>query len=149
MDLLDHLGSSRFCTTLDLASGFWQVKTDDESWEKTAFITHHGLFEFHVMPFGLTNAPGIFQRLMQRALEGVKPEDGQNFADVYIDDVLVFSQTTEGHVEHLCAVLGRVDIMELPLTNCGNRYAIIVQDFWTKWPFIFTAPDQKLTRLPS
>lgn len=77
MDLLDHLRSSRFCTTLDLASGFWQVKTDDESWEKTAFITHHGLFEFHAMPFGLTNAPGIFQRLMQRVLEGVKPEDGQ------------------------------------------------------------------------
>lgn len=63
------------------------------------------------------------------------------------DDVLVFSQTTEGHVAHLCAVLGRVDIMELPLTNCGNHYAIIFQDFWTKWPFIFTAPDQKVPRL--
>ena len=107
-DLLDHLGSSRFFTTLDLDSGFWQVKVDDDSHAKTAFITHRGLFEFHVMPFGLTNAPAIFQRLMQRVLDGVNPEDGQSFADVYIDDVLVFSQTADDHVEHLRMVLDRL-----------------------------------------
>ena len=107
-DLLDQLGSSRFFTTLDLASGFWQVKIDDESREKTAFITHRGLFEFHVMPFGLTNAPAIFQRLMQRVLEGVNPKDGRDSADVYIDDVLVFSQTADDHVEHLRVVLDRL-----------------------------------------
>ena len=40
-----------------------------------------------------------------------------------------------------------VDIMELPLTKSGNRYAIVFQDFLNKWPFIFAAPDQKATRL--
>ena len=52
-DLLDQLGRSRFFTTLDLASEFWQVKVGEESHEKTAFVTKRGLFEFRVMPFGL------------------------------------------------------------------------------------------------
>ena len=60
------------------------------------------------MPFGLANAPAIFQRLMQRVLDGVNPEDGPNFTDAYIDDVFVFSQTAEDHVEHLRAVLDRL-----------------------------------------
>ena len=107
-DLLDRLGRSRFFTTLDLAAGFWQVKVDEESCEKTAFVTQRGLFEFRVMPFGLTNAPAIFQRLMQRVLDGVNPEDGPDFTDAYIDDVLVFSRTAEDHVEHLRAVLDRL-----------------------------------------
>ena len=68
-DLLDQLGSSRFFTTLDLALGFSQV--NDKFCEKTAFITHCGLYIFHVMPFSLTNHPAIFQRLIQRVLEGV------------------------------------------------------------------------------
>ena len=54
-DLLDQLGKPCYFTTLDLASGYWQIWVDKPSREKTAFITHHGLFEFRVMPFGLTN----------------------------------------------------------------------------------------------
>ena len=60
-DLIDQLGRSHFFTTLDLASGYWQIRVDEESREKTAFIMQQGLFEFHVMPFGLTNAPAVFQ----------------------------------------------------------------------------------------
>ena len=60
-DLVDQLGKSQFFTTLDSALGYWQVKVDKESQEKTAFITHRGLHEFRVMPFGLTNAPTVFQ----------------------------------------------------------------------------------------
>ena len=61
-DLLDQLGKSRYFTTLDLASGYWQIRVDKPSREKTAFITHQGLFEFCVMPFGLTNAPAVFSK---------------------------------------------------------------------------------------
>ena len=63
-ELLDQLGKSRYFSTIDLASGFWQVRMHPDS-QKTAFVTYQGLFEFKVMPFGLTNAPAVFQRLMQ------------------------------------------------------------------------------------
>ena len=55
-DLLDQLGKSKFFSTLDLAAVYWQIKVDEPSREKTAFITHHGLYKFRVMPFGLCNA---------------------------------------------------------------------------------------------
>jgi hypothetical protein len=88
-DMLDQLGTSKFFSTLDLASGYWQVAVDEESREKTAFITPRGLYEFRVMPFGLTNAPSLFKRLMQRVLEGLTP----TFVDVYIDDALLYSRS--------------------------------------------------------
>ena len=119
-DLLDQLGQSQYFTTLDLAAGYWQVKVSDKSKEKTAFITHQGLFEFRVMPFGLTNAPAVFQRLMQKVLGGLNPDEGPEFVEVYIDDVLVFSRTMEEHVEHLRQVLERLRKAGLKLkpTKC-------------------------------
>ena len=104
-DLLDQLGDSRYFSTLDLASGFWQIRLSDSAVEKTAFSVPQGLFEFRVMPFGLTNAPAVLQRLMER---GLNPEDGPDFVKVYIDDVLVFSHNLEDHLEHLRLVLLRI-----------------------------------------
>ena len=59
-DLLDQLGQSHYFSTLDLASGYWQIRMHLDSVDKTAFITPQGLFEFRVMPFGLMNAPSVF-----------------------------------------------------------------------------------------
>jgi len=70
-DLLDELGNAKFFSTLDLASGFWQVQVHPNSRMKIAFVTPQGLHEFRVMPFGLTNAPAVFQRLMQKVLMGL------------------------------------------------------------------------------
>ena len=53
-----------YSTSIDLASGYWQVEVAEEDKEKTAFVTKYGLFEYNVMPFGLCNAPATFQRLM-------------------------------------------------------------------------------------
>ena len=107
-DLLDQLGQARYFSTLDLSSGFWQVRIHPDSREKTAFTVPQGLFEFTVMPFGLTNAPGVFQRLMQRVLMGLNPGDGPDFVSAYIDDVLIFSRTLEDHMRHLKMVMMRV-----------------------------------------
>ena len=90
-DLLDQLGRSTYFSTVDLASGFWQIRMHPTSQEKTAFTTQQGLFEFRVMPFGLTNAPAVFQQLMQQVVVPLNPNTGLNFVSVYLDDILVFS----------------------------------------------------------
>jgi hypothetical protein len=59
-ELLESLSEASWYTTLDLASGYWQLKVREEDKAKTAFVTKHGLFEFNVMPFGLCNAPATF-----------------------------------------------------------------------------------------
>lgn len=65
---LDTLASAVWFSTLDLASGYWQVEVDPRDKEKNAFTTRAGLFEFNVLPFGLCNAPSTFQRLMEVVL---------------------------------------------------------------------------------
>ena len=125
-DLLDQLGKSRYFSTLDLSSGFWQIRIHPGSMEKTAFSTPQGLYEFRVMPFGLTNAPSVFQRLMQRVLMGLNPCSGPGFVSTYIDDILVFSTTLEQHLKHLRLVLQRLSEVGLKLnpanvTSSGRR----------------------------
>ena len=107
-DLLDELGKAKFFSTLDLASGFWQIRVHDNSQEKTAFATPFGSFEFRVMPFGLKNAPSVFQRLMQQVLSGVNPENGPSFVAAYIDDLLIFSVSLQEHLDHLRKVIHRL-----------------------------------------
>jgi len=84
--------NERFCK-LDLKSGYWQIKVNADSQAKTSFITHKGLFEFRMMPFRVTNAPAVFQRLMQRVLAGLQSESATDFVSVYLDDVIVFSES--------------------------------------------------------
>ena len=103
-DTLDLLSSAKYFTTLDLASGYWQVRMAAESQEKTAFATYSGLYEFTVMPFGLCNAPATFQRLMETVLAGLARKTSME----YIDDILVFSKTFEEHLTHLEQVFSRL-----------------------------------------
>ena len=108
-DLLDQVGHSKYFTTLDLASEYWQIRVAPYSCEKTAFVTPHGLFQFRVMPFGLTNAPAVFQRLMHKVLMGLNPTDGNQFVSVYIDDVLIYSTSLNEHLKHLELVIQRIE----------------------------------------
>ena len=102
---LDTLSGSSYFTTLDLASGYWQVEIEDSDKEKTAFSTRQGHFEFNVMPFGLTNAPATFQRLMECILAGLNMEQ----CLIYIDDIIIFGSSVGEHLRRLERVLSRLD----------------------------------------
>ena len=103
-ETLDALAGAKYFSTLDLASGYWQVELKEEDREKSAFVTSKGLFEFNVMPFGLSGAPGTFQRLMEAVLAGLQWE----ICLAYLDDVIVFSKTFQGHLENLRLVFDRM-----------------------------------------
>ena len=68
-------------------------------------MTHRGLYEFHVMPFGVKNAPAVFQRLMQNVLSNVKGDADKYFVDMYLDDIIIFSETLSEHFSHIRKVL--------------------------------------------
>ena len=122
-DLLDQLGSSKYFSTVDLASGFWQIRMHPTAQEKTAFVTHQGLYEFRVMPFGLTNAPAVFQRLMQQVVKPLNSASGPDFVSVYLDDILVFSPTLKEHLIHLQIVIHRMKDVGLKLKPSKCKFA--------------------------
>ena len=103
-DILIALGDAKYFTSLDLASGYWQIELDEDARKKSAFTTYNGLFEFVRMPFGLCNAPATFQRLMQMVLSGLEYRG----VFIYLDDVLVASKTFEEHLSHLREVFSRL-----------------------------------------
>ena len=110
-DLLHSVKTSKYFVSLDLRAGYWQVQMRESDIPKTAFRTTNGLYEFTVMPFGLVTAPATFQRLM-----------GTIFGDlhwegvlVYLDDILIHSETVEGLLKLLKIVLDRLRASGLTL----------------------------------
>eukprot|EP00117_Sycon_ciliatum_P009189 scpid21588/ scgid11586/ Retrovirus-related Pol polyprotein from transposon 412; Protease; Reverse transcriptase; Endonuclease len=100
-DAINTMKGARYFTTLDLASGYWQVQLDGDAQEKSAFTTPFGLYQWKCMPFGLCNAPATFQRLMNNVLR----DHLQKCCLVYLDDIIIFSRTLKEHLVHLRAVL--------------------------------------------
>ena len=103
-DSIDALGGKVWFTALDLQHGYWQVPLREEDWEKTAFATHMGLYEFTRTPMGVANAPATFQRAMEHVLHDLT----WSAAIVYLDDVIVPGTTFEEAAENLQLVLGRL-----------------------------------------
>lgn len=99
--LMDELARASWFSTLDLLSGYHQVRLKSGEEYKTAFQSHHGHFEFLVMAFGLSGAPGTFQGAMNTTLAPLL----RKCAIVFFDDILIYSRSFEEHLLHLKEVL--------------------------------------------
>ena len=116
-DALDMLAGKQWFSTLDLASGYWEVSLLQEARIKTAFATQSGLFQFKVMPFGLCNAPATFERLMDRVLQGL----WWSHCLVYLDDIISFGATLGDAFDNLNLIFERLRAYGLQLKSTENR----------------------------
>ncbi|GKT36237.1 Retrovirus-related Pol polyprotein from transposon 297, partial [Aduncisulcus paluster] len=108
-DLFQLMGGTRFYAVLDLTRGYWQVEVEESSKKYTSFVTQFGQYEFNRLPFGLKNAPPFFQECMNRVLYGLIGM----VCCVYLDDIIVFSDSVPGLLVSLFAVLVRLDQFNL------------------------------------
>ena len=116
-ETLESLAGAAHYSTFDMNSGFWQVPMDEESKQYTAFtLGSMGLYECESMPFGLCNAPPTFQRLMQNCLG----ELNLTYCLIYLDDVIVFSEMPEEHLQRMRVVVDhlREHGLKLKLSKC-------------------------------
>ena len=102
-ECVDALEGCMYFSTLDMASGYYQLEVSEEDRPKTAFVTKYGLFQFQRMPFGLCNAPATFSRAMSLVLRGLS----WSTVIAFLDDVIVLGKSFKEHTTNLREVLGR------------------------------------------
>lgn len=108
-DCIDSIGPAKFITKLDLLKGYWQVPLTPRASEVSAFVTPDHFMQYTVMAFGMKNAPATFQRLMQLVLGDV-PQ-----CNVYLDDVVLYTDTWADHMSLLRTVFQRLAEASLTL----------------------------------
>ncbi|KMQ86077.1 krab-a domain-containing protein [Lasius niger] len=109
-EILDQLSGNSWFSTLDLKSGYWQIKICQKDKAKTAFLIGNGLWQFTVVPFGLCNAPATFARLMERVLYKLS-----KICLVYLDDVIIFGKSFEEMIKNLRKIFLRLRAANLKI----------------------------------
>ena len=103
-EVVDSLKGCKYFSLIDMASGYSQVPVAEEDRHLTAFVVPHGLFQYKTMPFGLCNSPATYSRLMSKVFSG----DLFFGVLIYLDDLLIYSQTFEEHMEKLEMIFNKL-----------------------------------------
>ena len=104
-EAVDSIGQANAAvfSVLDMHSGFWQIPLHPDTKHKTGFVTHEGNYVFNKLAFGLMNSPNAFAMVMSEVLRGIN----WRFAQVYVDDILVYSADFDQHLRHLQEIFDR------------------------------------------
>ncbi|XP_076059649.1 uncharacterized protein LOC143036286 [Oratosquilla oratoria] len=113
-ECIDRVGGAHFITKLDLLRGYWQVPMTPRAQSISCFAALGKTYQCKVMPFGMTNAPATFQRLMNRITEDIPS------CVTYLDDVVVYSDTWQDHLDRLSLLFDKLVSanLVLNLTKC-------------------------------
>lgn len=113
-DILDRINGAKYFSVLDMKSGYHQVEIEESHKERTAFtLGSLGFYEFNRLPFGLSNSPATYQRLMEACLGDLN----MKICFVYLDDLIIFSNTYEEHLERLDTIFSRLRQCNLKLAT--------------------------------
>lgn len=118
MGILQRIQKSKYFSVIDLSESYYQVPLEPEAKDKTAFRTNKGLFRFVVMPFGLINAPATMTRLMVKVLG----HDLEPRVYVYLDDIIILSNSFEEHLELIREVARRLQRSGLTINVAKSHF---------------------------
>ena len=128
-DLFDQLRGVRVYSKIDLRTGYHQLRVRETDIPKTAFRTRYGHFEFTVMPFGLMNVPAAFMDLMHRMFQPYLDQ----FVVVFVDDILIYSQSEWEHEYHFRIVLQLLRDHQLYAKFSKYKFWLTEVRFWDTW----------------
>ena len=127
--MFDQLRGARVYSKIDLRTGYHQLRVRDTDIPKTAFRMRYGHFEFKVMPFGLTNALAAFMDLMHRMFQPYLDQ----FVVVFVDEILIYSQSEWEHEHHLRIVLQLLRDQQLYAKFSKYEFWLTEVRFWDTW----------------
>ncbi|KAJ8045955.1 hypothetical protein HOLleu_09080 [Holothuria leucospilota] len=101
-DCIDRIGKATYVSKFDLLKGYWEILLTERAQKISAFVTPDGLFQYKVMPFGMKNSPMTFQRLVNNLTSNLEN------CEVYVDDLIVYSNSWDEHVQHVKALFDKL-----------------------------------------
>jgi hypothetical protein len=110
-ELLQGGHKGKYFTALDFDQAYHQILVTPRSREKLSFVCHSGQYEFLKIPFGITNGPAIYQRMINKLIQGMDPD--KVFA--YIDDIMIATETFEEHLELIAELFKRLELAGLKI----------------------------------
>ncbi|MBW0569219.1 hypothetical protein O181_108934 [Austropuccinia psidii MF-1] len=145
-ETLTQLSQAKFITVMDALKGFHQNFLTDSSKKLLRIIVHCGIFEYLRIPFGIKNAPSHYQRMMNT----IFPEElSEGWLIIYIDDIIIFSETWDSHLSRLEKVFQKV--VQLYIDACGEGLGAaihqtqIINDKTVEGPICFISRQIKPT----
>ena len=117
-ELLEKFKNKKYFSSIDLKSGYWNIEVEEKDREKLAFLTPWGLYEWNRMPFGIKTAPMFFQKAMQEVFHDMP------YVLIYLDDIVILSDSEEEHIKHLEYVLNRLRQYNLKIRLDKCNFAV-------------------------